>query len=70
MITWNNSLASMKAAAAVLAALHVAIDVEEQSELTKLRKAFFSKPGDELWTPTLKFYSTYDAGDLVSSLIS
>ena len=66
MLTWNSHLASLKAAAAVYAALHVTVGTEENSELKKQWKAFFSKPGDDLWTPTLKFYTTYEASDLVS----
>ena len=66
MISWNSHLASLKAAAAVFAALHVTAGTEEGSELKKQLKGFFSKPGDDLWTPTLKFYTTYEARDLVS----
>ena len=67
MKSWTRHLASLKAASAVYTALiFTVVGSDDRSGPKKLRQVFFSKLGDDLWTPTLKFYSTYDVGDMVS----
>ena len=61
MYKWNGELASKRAAAAVYAALHVPVNGTISSA------QIFAA---DVWTPTLKYYTTYNEKDLVSKLVA
>ena len=62
LYAWNGHLASLKAAAAVYAALLIPISNNDQCELVPpIRKV-----REDPWTPTLKYYTAYEVNDLVT----
>ena len=72
MLTWVSNVASVKAAAAIYAALLVPIGPDDRYERQEFRKAILSpvpKPEEDpwapLWTPTLEHYTTYGVDKLV-----
>jgi hypothetical protein len=53
---WTGHVTSLKVAAAVYAALHIPISGDSET----------GNP-DQVWTPTLRYYTTYGEKDVVSS---